>query len=79
MIIALCVLGYLLVGFIVGIIWHLLDWSDATEEFMIMTFMIAWPIIVVIYLICAISIPIEKATNRLAKKVINTIKGWTNK
>ena len=79
MIIALCILGYLLVGFVVGIIWHLLDWSDATDEFMIMTFMIAWPIIIVIYLICTISIPIEKAINRLARNVIKTIKGWTNK
>lgn len=70
---------YLFVGFGLAVVWHLLDWSDVTEDFMVLTFMIAWPLIVVIYLVCAISIPIEKMTTRLAKNAVNTIKRWSKK
>lgn len=68
------IIGYLLVGFVLAIVWDRFDWADISDSFMPMAFMVGWPLIVFIAIIIGILVPLDKALSRLGEKIVNSIK-----
>ena len=73
------IIGYLLVGFIMSIIWHLLDWADIRDDLMVLSFMMAWPLIVAMVIICGVFKILGYITTKLGVGVVCIIKRWSKK
>ena len=79
MIWVLATIVYVLIGFVMSVVISLLGWVDIDEELMVLTFMLAWPIIVLLAILIVAFVALGKVTTGLGAYIVNTIKRWSEK
>lgn len=70
---------YVLIGFILAIVWDYLDWADIHEELMVLAFMMTWPLIVAMVIICGVFKILGYITTKLGVGAVHLLKRWVEK
>lgn len=79
MIWVLATIVYVLIGFVMSVVISLLGWVDIDEELMVLTFMLAWPILVLLAILIVTFVALGKVTTGLGAYIVNTIKRRSEK
>lgn len=70
---------YILIGFVLAIVWDFIGWSSIRDDLMVLAFMMAWPLIVAMVIICGVFKILGDITTKLGVGAVHLLKRWAEK